>query len=555
MKLVAGTLASLALLASATPIDSSSSSSNKGSAETTTTTAANITSHVRNANHIFNSLHSSMRQWGSSWHHNGMSFYLASVPEGTQFYHGTRSEYRVNGTEWLAFEPEHALNFARVSHGKGRGPGGPGGGPPGGGPPPLPMRKEIMKKGKQEILHDSAADKAGVEEEAEEWGYLHTYVTNKDLRLLYIDGLSAGKTDMGTTDSGDRIFLRDQDLSLPEKDPSHSSGPGGEYARAVLGCDIAKNEWNDRIDGILRAEAGFEIILCDFARDLDVVRINAAKKEDDSFPPAGFGNSGYFYRAIAARFDGIGGERVHVNYDNFVTAFTYEDLDLFNGGENEMPRLDQFSADELQPIRDDLTRFVLEHDIAEPSFNWQSIVDMIVTKYSNLLMFYASDEIDSLRSLQGNITTLFLSFIDGRVRDAAAETERCAAQFTSPSNHLAPRQKVNANTLAADVVYDVSYSICSALRSVLDDTDFAVAKARITGLVEYLAWTTWKECKTKCGYNQACFIPIWPFGTVEDRLNPQCKDGTDDPRGGSGERYWRGGFGPGKPREDGHEEL
>ncbi|OKL56911.1 hypothetical protein UA08_07746 [Talaromyces atroroseus] len=552
MKPVAGVFATLSLLASATPIESSSASNSNS-----------ITSHVRNANYIFNSLHSSMRQWGSAWHHNGMSFYLASVPSGTQFYHGTQSADRVNGTEWLAFEPEHALNFARPRHG--RGPGkGPGGGPPPGGPPPPPpfaMRKEKMNKGKQEVLlpGDKADNEGQREEEEEEWGYLHTYVANKDLRLLYIDGLSAGKTDMGTTDSGDRIFLQDRNLTLSDNDQrTHQAGPGGEYARARIGCEIARNDWNDRIDGVLRAEAGFEIILCDFARDLDVVRINAVKKDDDETFPAGFGNSGYFYRSIAARFDGIGGERVKINYDNFITAFTYEELDLFNGGKNQMPRLNHFSTEELQPIRDDLTRFVMEHETTEESsFNWQSIVDMIVTKYSNLLMFFASDEMESLQSLQANITTIFLAFIDGRRRDALAETERCATQFiANPNNNrLSPRQNVHkGKSLAGQVVYDVSYSICSTLRSVLDDTDFMVATSRITNLIEYLAWTTWKECKTKCAYNQACFIPIWPFGTVQDRLDPQCKEGEDDSRGG--ERYWRGGFGGGKPREDGwHEEL
>lgn len=68
--------------------------------------------HVHNANHIFNAIHSSMRQWGSSLNHNGMSFFLATVPAGTPLYHGTSSEDFVKGIEWLAFEAEHASIFA-----------------------------------------------------------------------------------------------------------------------------------------------------------------------------------------------------------------------------------------------------------------------------------------------------------------------------------------------------------------------------------------------------------------------------------------------------------
>lgn len=68
---------------------------------------------TKNANHIFNTIQDSMRQWGSSLHHNGVSYFLARVPAGTQFYHGTSKDTPVIGTEWLAFEPEHAMVFAR----------------------------------------------------------------------------------------------------------------------------------------------------------------------------------------------------------------------------------------------------------------------------------------------------------------------------------------------------------------------------------------------------------------------------------------------------------
>src|SRR3954451_7330658 len=66
-----------------------------------------------NTNHIFNAIHSSMRQWGSSLNHNGMSFFLATVPAGTRLYHGGSTRDPVIGPEWLAFEAEHALMFAR----------------------------------------------------------------------------------------------------------------------------------------------------------------------------------------------------------------------------------------------------------------------------------------------------------------------------------------------------------------------------------------------------------------------------------------------------------
>jgi len=56
-----------------------------------------------------------MRQFGSTLQHNGMSFAVATLPEDTELYHGTFFQDRINGTEWLAFEPEHAMvRFTRL---------------------------------------------------------------------------------------------------------------------------------------------------------------------------------------------------------------------------------------------------------------------------------------------------------------------------------------------------------------------------------------------------------------------------------------------------------
>jgi hypothetical protein len=69
----------------------------------------------RNGPQIFNAIHNAMREFGSAWHHNGMSMFPATVPEGTLLYHGTKLHGREVpvGLEWLAFELEHAENFAR----------------------------------------------------------------------------------------------------------------------------------------------------------------------------------------------------------------------------------------------------------------------------------------------------------------------------------------------------------------------------------------------------------------------------------------------------------
>lgn len=456
---------------------------------------------------IFNAVHSSMRQWGSSVYHNGMSFFLASVPAGTQLYHGTNKEEPVTGTEWLAFEPEHSLVFARMS----RPPRGPHPGPPRGGP--SDAQKPLTGK-------------------ADEGGYLHTYAAARDLRLLYLDGMSAGKTQNGTLDLQDRILLNDTVGQTMDE---------GKRAQGI--CQLIREKWDDRLDGVIRMEAGFEIILCSFERDLDFLRAihvqphnNASPRRQSlsDSPDKGHGppNGGSWLQAVTSRYHGIGGNRVRVNYDHFVTVFT-RDLDIFGGESKEYrPRLQHLTSASLDPVRQEMTDLILTHDTNEPSFNWQVIADMIVTRFSHALKYISSGPgeerfYESLEQLLG-------PFIDYKNRDIVLETARCASQ--SIPLH-APKQGT-----AALAVRSVAQDVCKTLLEAVD-VDYQQGVDKIRGLVEYLAWTSWKEC-TGCKDNEICVIPIWPMGTEEDYEHPTCRDIKEEDSEG-GKSYWGQRHGPG----------
>ncbi|PYH97097.1 hypothetical protein BO71DRAFT_396527 [Aspergillus ellipticus CBS 707.79] len=479
-------------------------------------TTATVTESSPYANHIFNSIHSSMRQWGSSLQHNGMSFFLATVPAGTQFYHGTSHADAVNGTEWLAFEPEHAMVFARPH----RGP------PPG---------QDDDHSGDDD--HDKKGLRVKRDDQGLESGWLHTYAAAKDLRLLYVDGMAAGKTANGTLDVEDRILFKD---SLSEGTMM------GERERAEKFCSMAREEWDDRLDGLLRMEAGFEIILCDFARDLNEVRVTMTKPSEPFRGPGGGkrgkdGDSGLWLKAIAARYDGIGGNRVQLNYDNFVSAYTYG-LDLFRSPNETftLPRLKQFEAQELEPMREDLVTLIRTHEAKEAVFNWQAITDMVVERYAREIRYLASGQL-SVEQFQAEIATTLAPFIDYGDRDGAQEAERCSMQFI-PGGRL-------ADGTAATAVHSVTRSICATLVAAEQELDYPTAVALFQQLMEYLAWSTWKQC-SGCGDHEICVVPIWPMGTVEDYNHPQCHDALHP--GSEGEKYW-GRFGPGhgpRPEEE-----
>ncbi|KAJ5538333.1 hypothetical protein N7494_007812 [Penicillium frequentans] len=498
---------------------------------------------LKNANHIFNVIHDSMRQWGSSLHHNGVSFFLATVPAGTQLYHGTSMSVPVNGTEWLAFEPEHALVFARPHGNRGPPRDRDGDDKPHEGPNHDDLRRR---------LEDGPPPMDSADPDAH--GYLHTYAAAKNLRLLYIDGMSAGKTEKGTLDSQD-ILLFNNSLGDGE---SEGPGPRGERDRALRACEMAEDEWAGRIDGVLRMEAGFEIILCSFARDLTPLRIIQTQSQErgDKGPggrdaggpskgpgggPGGPGGPGggpggpdssRWARAVASRYEGIGGRRVHIDYDNFVTAHSH-DLDLFPES-STLPRLNHLESSKLDPVRKEITETILTHDAREFSWDWQATTDMVITRYADELSYFVSDRMETMEELRAQITMLVAPFVDYSERNITMESERCAAQFI-------PFQYQDAPTLPARAVHGVAFSICHTLLEAVEEENLAAAKELIAQLMVKLDWTAWKKCRG-CLDSEICVVPIWPMGSVGDYEKPQCKDALS-PYDRDGENYW-GGHGP-----------
>ena len=511
-----------------------------------------------NANHIFNAIHSSMRQWGSSIHHNGMSFFLASVPRGTLLYHGTLESEPVNGTEYLAFEPEHARMFADVS---------PMPHPP---PPPSPMDRPDRYK-QEKLQADEHRQKplsyaASVHRREESWlmggqyeqqqhskppenGWLHTYEAAKDLRLLYVDGMSAGKTVNGTLDSQDRILL--------SREP-HSS----DYDRAYAFCRMAREDWLDRIDGIIRMESGFEIILCSFERDLHLYHMAPVKPREQNGHASRGGKFMKFQtlKAVASRYHGIGGNRVTLNYENFVTMYDARyGIDLFNrsdvGEDNgnldrnpnkdecgsdwkhpRRPRLTNVPDEQLRLVRQDVRELIMKHNAHnENNFDWQAVTDLVVQRYADPLKYLVSSAFSSADQLREEIFRILEPFaVDlpaAKSSNVTVDIKKCASQFLPPSRHL-------QESLAGRTIYSVTSNICSTLGDALQESGNTGIVEYIEKLINYLSWSEWKDCRG-CAYSEMCSVPMWPWGIADDYENPKCRsahniDGLNELR------YWGG---------------
>lgn len=482
------------------------------------------TASLPNANHIFNAIHSSMRQWGSSIHHNGMSFFLATIPEGIQLYHGSPKSTPIQGTEWLAFEPEHAMVFAKHH---------------------LENRCQTAA---EEAAQDVISPDFNNEKDCKELkpGYLHTYITAKKLQLIYIDGMSAANSVKGTQESQDRILLNDTLNGLATK----------ERPRVNEVCRMARDIWSDQIDGIIRMEAGFEVILCSSEHNLKNIRITQARTHQilEGRPTGQIGEGqeygswtlppdGYLWiKAISARYHGIGGNRVVLNYDHFVTAYAYG-LDLFKGG-GKLPRLEHIKTQDLDPIRQALNSLIMADDVYKPSFNWQAVADMVIERYADSLKYLVSGDFTTIEFLQAEIERILRPFIDYSARNPTDEAKRCSDQFIVPH---APTE-----TLAGQAVSSVLHSICSTLVAVLNEENYQHAIDELVSLVEYLSWSTWKECRG-CKNNEICVIPFFPMGSAEDYENPQCRDAYRPYI--TAPNYWNNSKQDGVQKYHRHEEL
>jgi hypothetical protein len=451
-----------------------------------------------------------------------MSFFPVTIPNNTLLYHGTQNEFSVTGMEWLAFEIEHAEVFARSRRGRPPGRGGdrpPGSRPgepgdPGRGPPPMEFIEEFSEEPLEEPLNSA---------------YLHIYRTKSPLsNLLYVDGMSASKSSMGTLDT--------QDLVLRKNDSKITPDPWGDRQRAADLCAIGL-EWG--FEGIVRMEAGFELILCNFSKNVELVE---ARQRPDYDKREAYNDRQQFeyFRGVSMRYQGITAGRAQLDYSFMVSAFFYPaNLTNPEAKRAELPRLVSSDSLVLNRIRSDVKEiFSEDRSQAQESVNWQGVVDMIVTRYSERLQVISYPASDN-NTVLSEINSLLTVFINYKDPDVEIAIDKCSTHYLAA---VVPR--TSQDHLIHAAILTVSRKICDYLfqvRAILLEGEYirdeAVAEAKVVveDLMVYLDWSTWHQCG-KCAVDEICFVAMWPFGGVEDHEHPGCIKPGGITRGRGG--YW-----------------
>ncbi|KAJ6442169.1 AP-1-like protein [Purpureocillium lavendulum] len=470
-------------------------------------------SAAANAFHILNAVHSAGRQWGAALNHNGFGFFPAVMPKGTLLYHGAPS--------WQDDDDDDDDDDEEEESHKTRA-----------------LRRNRNRR-----------------------GYFHTYRANRDLKLLYIDGMAAAKSRFGPLDS--------QDLVLRE----NKTGPFDDYMdEPGRARDICRFVADVGMDGFVRVEIGFEVVYCDFFDSgLDLLTVTRSFMPHDTMTKVERILLYQMARAASREYDGLGAGRLRLDFSSMVSGFFFPiNVSSTNPARPDLVRLGAASLDELVDVKRHLRQVCLQP--RRFTVDWQGIVDALINRYADRLAALASDKL-SAEFFIGELERATLVHVDapalpGDLQDrnrTAEAVDRCA------QHHLLPALAHKASwSLADELVYvaveAVTHDVCQtlfeslsalqrsrAIGSVASRND-AIDRSRraFARLMDRLAWTEWKKPR-RCPVDQVSFVAMYPFGNDKDHWNPGCRS-VEDLVGFNRHGYWDEDFLP-APGNDTDEEL
>ena len=242
-----------------------------------------------------------------------------------------------------------------------------------------------------------------------------------------------------------------------------------------------------------------------------------------------------------------------------------------------LPRVVGFTDEERRAVRERVGEVAMSSssvgDVVTTR-NWQGVVDLVVSEYSDRLAYMVSDEIraDVLRREVLAATDVHYDFpaeprdvTVGFVVETETETEddrlrerdarrRCAERFPlAVAWQRGDEFWTQEDEMLFVAVSTVTERICDALfdaRAVLgaadpgftvtpgtSNADVGIKRERkaqeaadqarhiLRNLTGELRWTMWKRCRG-CAVDEICFVAMWHIGRVVDHYSPACANET-----------------------------
>ncbi|KAI8444660.1 hypothetical protein BY996DRAFT_4589567 [Phakopsora pachyrhizi] len=469
------------------------------------------------SNLIFASFLGLLQQWPNSFAYSGHSIITGTIPPSTPLYHSLEPEAEPpQGMEWLAFDPEQSYQY------------------------------HSLRGGKTKLL---------------------TYVSERPLRIIYIDGQSASLGTPGFMDS--QAVLIDGKV---EEEWGEGDQLDGEYKRARNLCAIGE-EWG--FEGVVRMNTGFELIWCDFKKGLKLIgKLNFTKKKLNSAQPT-YGPSSvlsnrpshpFYYsstwmwlQSASWHNDAPGEARVKLDPSGFVSF--YDRINSLNkkrradGTENSdrsNHRLYGVSNGDVVEIRKRLIRALKRKNEGRitDQVDWTTIALTISQRYGSRLeelseVLKDNTKNATMTALQVRRVTyeMMMPYVDFSEYDSKdfRWLEPSIAECTTAYTFV---QLVNDGD-STESIRTIKKSIEGTLRRICETVTemFSetlamelpvaevqhnpkverIAQAKVSGwksrtdqLIKWLGWS-WKSCDSSWLADDICLPPAWPL--VNTRLN------------------------------------
>ncbi|KAG9314911.1 hypothetical protein JVU11DRAFT_4019 [Chiua virens] len=456
----------------------------------------NATDHL-----VFETVHSLLQHWPNTRMRNGHNIVPGTIPKGTLLYHGRDNNKLPANPDWFSADPEHSYSFCR---------------------------------------------KRGIVNPDHLQGCWHlTLATIRPLKVLYFDGSSAAKIPSGTMDTQDLLIW-----GVPG-----SGGMTEEVPRIRALCKWGR-EFD--VDGFVRMEMDFEIMLCDISSGLSVVSfLNIVRPDSD--PPN---------LSVLTLFETINAGSWHNRFPgetriqlDLLGLVSFYDTQLVPslvpiraGQERWDHRVANTSNKDISAVKSRLEATLTRPADISSRIDWKTLIQVIVDRFAerleltryllNLPATSLEEIIDRANKTQAQLRVMLTPYFHlSAVPPEPLENtpldwtipiyKYCATTHTSFMEILLGSM-TESEKLILQAIRGTSREICRVVTkmwatgvyagidgkfNVKESLDVAeLHRLRDTWaedlerLVAWLDWSVWVKCNPACGPMEMCFLPTWPVG-------------------------------------------
>lgn len=483
-----------------------------------------------NASAVFNTVHGAMKQKDCNVMPVGVSFIPAYIPPNTLMYHSRGLPDVPQSFEWIAMDWEFSYSFAGFTRGK------------------LPHWGKRPKKPPGKKAHANGGPPRSNP-------YLFTFRNTKPLdKLIYLEGASAAKTRTGEMDQ--QAILSGQD--------------GFDHVNERIAAErICKWGKDFGLQGYIRLEVGFEMVLCDFFDGIEVVSnvplsnvtvlAQLPEEKRDAETPLEkkrekllddwASMKGWDWGQAGALVN-EGDDRILLDFSRMVTPHnrTWINPDPY------LRRISNLSESDKAELVSDVRKSLLEPVDPFKKTDWQVQTKHIEEKFAPLFLMLKTAfkvfEVELLKkeadlgalleTVVGEMSRITYNFVrryasrditdDDEQRETAYKTAVADYAFhtfplTTSSESLiySSIHKVTAEVVGQ--IFDAFYASRTMFHDIYVEPSSAnheefrkvilQKQADLNQLMDALRWTIFIQCNNKCAWDELCYAPTWgpgPFG-------------------------------------------